>query len=382
MTILDRQFLKELALNFAFTFAVITAIAVLAMAGVVFHRHPEVDLLLFAALVRYGMVPALSFLLPLSLLIAVVFVYGRASAENEITTLKASGIHPWRVVLPGLFLASLLAGVSFEIEHELAPWALFQANTLPEQQATMKRMLERRIAAQEKVFQFEGNGATCILQWDSHELADRGLILHRVLLESEEPRKKGDARPPEILRLSAESAELSFDERRREVVMALMKPQGLSGKLEGASGGAYVVTFSIDAESDRDRLKYQTTRELLALRERGLEHSDLSGTPQSLLRTYSTGEVDGRIQQRFSRSFTPLVFLLLGVPLALVFRSGNRLVALLLASLIALFVYYPTDLLANVLMKQQLVGPLVACWSGNLLLAGIGLSLLVFVVRR
>jgi lipopolysaccharide export LptBFGC system permease protein LptF len=133
---------------------------------------------------------------------------------------------------------------------------------------------------------------------------------------------------------------------------------------------------------DRSRLKFQTTDELFALRERGRATVEVGGAPQSLLRAFTQDDVEGRIQERFARAASPLAFLLLGFPLALVFRSGNRMIAFLLATLIGLFVYYPTDKLADTMLDQHLVGPITACWSGNALIAAIGLLLLVFVVRR
>jgi hypothetical protein len=38
--------------------------------------------------------------------------------------------------------------------------------------------------------------------------------------------------------------------------------------------------------------------------------------------------------------------------------------------------------LAEVLMKEGVVHPVLACWSGNLLLSLLGGGLLLFVVRR
>jgi hypothetical protein len=58
------------------------------------------------------------------------------------------------------------------------------------------------------------------------------------------------------------------------------------------------------------------------------------------------------------------------------------MVAFLIVTLIGLFVYYPTCLLSDTLLRQNLVGPIAACWSGNVLIASIGVLLLAFVVRR
>ncbi len=371
--------------NLVFILGVITTVALLAIAGVVFYKHPEVDLLLYLSLVRYTMVQSLTFLLPLALLIAVVFVYGRAAADHEITTLKASGIHPYRLIWPGVLISVLLGAVIFESESRWSPWAMHQLGVLPAQEGTLKVLLEKRIAAGERCVDFGDKRSQRRLFWEHIRVLEGGGVeLESVLLETTE-QPEGDAsgetaRAPVTTHVRADRAVARFDEEHGRLVLRLEKPRGLSGVVKEAQQDAMVVTVDLDFDTERGRLKMQSLPELLALHARSLETSPLSG--ESLLRRFDVVEVEGRIHQRFARAATPLVFLLLGVPLALVFRSGNRLIAFLLASMIGLFVFYPTERLATVLMSKQLVSPLLACWSGNLLLAAIGISLLTFVVRR
>ena len=365
-----------------FTFAVITTIALFALATVAVYRVPQLDFITYLELVRFSLVQALSFLLPLSLLIAVVSVYGRAAADHEITTLKASGIHPFRVLLPGLLLALLLVGAVVEVENRWAPWAMFQQRAIPAQKAGLKALLESRIATGEKMVQFGDRRVGRSIHWERVEQTAAGVVLHNVLLEAQEEPAPHEIRAPEPTVIRADRAEASFDERAQRIVLRLVRPEVLSGPAREARHDELVITYSVEAGSSRQRLKFQTGAELFALAARGRETVELGGRPQSLLRRFTTADVVGSIHDRLATAFTPVVFLLLGVPLALVFRSGNRLVAFLLASMIAMFVYYPTDRLASVLMKERLVGPVLACWSGNLLLALVGAGLLVFVVRR
>jgi lipopolysaccharide export system permease protein len=362
---------------------VITTIALFAIATVVFYQVPELGLMTYVELVRYGLVQALSFLLPLSLLIAVVFVYGRASADNEITTLKASGIHPYRVVLPGLLLALLFAGAAVEVENFWAPRALYRQRRIPEQAQGLKSLLEQRLARNERALQFGDKHDSYLLQWEASELTQDGLVLKPVLLEKQTAPKPGeDAHKNEPSVIRAARAVASFDAQESEIALRLYDPEVLSGPGREFRQEMVTLTFSLNADDSRTRLKFQSGPELFALAQRGREQVELGGKKYSLLRRYETEEVEGRLHERFARAATPIVFLLLGVPLALIFRSGNRLVAFLLASLIAMFVYYPTAQIANVLMSRRLATPLIACWSGNVLLALIGIGLLVFVVRR
>lgn len=367
--------------NLLFTLVVIAGVALFASAGVIFYREGDLGLGLFLQLVRCMLVQSLSFLLPLSLLIAVVFVYGRAAAENEVTTLKASGIHPFRLLWPGGVLALLLCLLTFEVEQRLAPHAMHQLKSLPQQQETAMALLQQRLQSGERAIDFGDKSARRKLLWERIDVAPGGgVVLDGVLLETAHAADKETGAPPETTYVRADRAVVRFDADNDRVVLRLERPVVLSGASRDGEADALIVTYDLGVTLDRERLKLQDLAELVALDRRAAETSPVAGV--TLLRRNARDEVGGRIHQRLARSTTPLVFLLLGVPLALVFRSGNRMVAFLLATLIGLFIYYPAERLGNVLMSQQLIGPVLACWSGNFVLAALGTGLLLFVVKR
>jgi len=96
----------------------------------------------------------------------------------------------------------------------------------------------------------------------------------------------------------------------------------------------------------------------------------------------SGSEIVSELHSRFALATCSLFFVLIGAPLAMVFRSNSRIVAFLLAFLVVLFVFYPTHLVARVLTDQQVVHPILAAWSGNIILAALGGGMLLFVVRK
>jgi lipopolysaccharide export system permease protein len=323
------------------------------------------------------------------MLIAVVSVNGRSAADHEVTTLKASGIHPYRILLPGVLLALMLGSICLEVESRWGPWALYELRALPASQEALRPLLEKAIASDRRMVSFDNRDGDFTLMWAKAELLKGGgVILNGVLIEFEpkkaqKPAKAAAAKSePERTSIGADRAEVRFDERRREVRLLLHGAKVIAGPMRDAAVEQPEFVLYVPPPMDRSRLKFQTTDELFALRERGRATVEVGGAPQSLLRAFTQDDVEGRIQERFARAASPLAFLLLGFPLALVFRSGNRMIAFLLATLIGLFVYYPTDKLADTMLDQHLVGPITACWSGNALIAAIGLLLLVFVVRR
>ena len=68
-------------------------------------------------------------------------------------------------------------------------------------------------------------------------------------------------------------------------------------------------------------------------------------------------EVLSQIHERISLATSSLFFVLIGAPLAMVFKAGSRMVAFLLAFFVVLFVFYPTHLVAQTLTRQEIFHP-------------------------
>lgn len=67
----------------------------------------------------------MSFVIPMSVLTAVLLHFGRLSADGEITALKSCGVSLWQVAAPFLFCAVLLSLVCLYLNAELAPRSHF-----------------------------------------------------------------------------------------------------------------------------------------------------------------------------------------------------------------------------------------------------------------
>ncbi|HYN64307.1 MAG TPA: LptF/LptG family permease, partial [Candidatus Limnocylindrales bacterium] len=85
---------------------------------------------------------------------------------------------------------------------------------------------------------------------------------------------------------------------------------------------------------------------------------------------------------RLSDSAAALIFVLLGLPVSLLWRRYDRTGAFLVAFLLALFLYYPSQQISFALARMDALSPLVAAWSGNVLLLVLSLGLMWRVFRR
>jgi hypothetical protein len=96
-----------------------------------------------------GVLPtALAYAAPCAMLFTICLVYGRMSADNEITAIRASGVGLGRMASPVILLALAMTALCFYINTTLAPMCRFQFRTLFLQLATENPMalLEEGVA--------------------------------------------------------------------------------------------------------------------------------------------------------------------------------------------------------------------------------------------
>ncbi|MFQ5630789.1 MAG: LptF/LptG family permease [bacterium] len=130
MFILTRYILRQHVGPFIFGFSVITLIWILNLLFKELNRIlskglPPMVVLEFFAL-NLAWIVALT--VPMATLIASLMAFGRLSADNEITAIKANGISLYKILLPVIFVAGMLSGflvwfnnnVLPEVNHRLA----------------------------------------------------------------------------------------------------------------------------------------------------------------------------------------------------------------------------------------------------------------------
>ena len=108
MRIINRYVVVELLRIFFLLLLGLTLVVMLVLVGQQALRM-NLGIIPTLRVAQFILPQALAFAVPAAILFAVCFVYGRMSADNEVTALKASGISPAVVLWPGYILSVLLS---------------------------------------------------------------------------------------------------------------------------------------------------------------------------------------------------------------------------------------------------------------------------------
>ncbi len=299
----------------------------------------------------------LAFSLPIGLLTASLLVFGRFSADQELTAVRAGGISLVTLVLPVVVLSVLLCGVCAVVNMEVAPASRVAFKAL------------RDSVLRDPKAQFIPEGRYVALGPDltlfAHEV--RGRELSDVLISGTTNLVKGGVtnRVPS-LEVWAATAELVLSNAFPSMLV-LRKVQGLV--LTGDDLQPFYteeIPYALPPQRTSGqglKLNEMTFSQLRA--ERRLRASQgVNLTP-----------VDVQLHRQLAFSFACVSFTLVGIPLGI--RAHRRETNIGIAvALLLLTVYYSFVILGQALEARPDLHPELMFWIPNFLFQGIGGALL------
>src|SRR3954452_4724262 len=126
MKIIDRYISRQLIFNLVFAIAVLSFVLVL---GNIFRKllpllvNHDLPLEYVLGFIAYVLPFSLIFTIPWGLLTAVLLVFGRLSADNELIALRANGVSITRICIPLVFIAAVCTLASLWLNVQVAPAA-------------------------------------------------------------------------------------------------------------------------------------------------------------------------------------------------------------------------------------------------------------------
>lgn len=372
LKILDRYLLTALGVATAMGVALLSLVLVL---GNVFkemldllinHNVPLETVLSFVAFVLPF---SMTFTIPWGFLTAVLLVFGRLSADNEIIALRSNGVSFNRIFYPVLGVALLLVGLCLWINIDVAPRAEY----------AMKSTIFR-VATSNPTAMFQGDEV--VDQFPDYRIfvgaRDGDQMKNLIVFKMDDKGSKGWI-PTQVV--FAKTGSLTSDLENNRLLLKVedahfeerddRQPDNTQLIREGITMGEGKFPISlqklIDAKKRDKPLSSHTLRELLA----ELAKPD---NPRRLA-------FQVEVSKRFSLSLAALSFALIAVPLGITAHRKETSVGFALSLIIA-FGYFFFIIIADTFRNNAHAFPVVLIWLPNLFFTGLGIYLFTRLARR
>jgi lipopolysaccharide export LptBFGC system permease protein LptF len=340
---------RELLVDFVFAVGGMFVLCLPGIAVSAVHKLSGVPMSAILAIVPILFANLMPYMLPLGYLLAVVVTYGRLAAENEWTAILMAGIHPLRLVLPAVPLALILGAGSHYLVSE----------TLPD--------LRRR----------EKSATLSALRDTITNLSPGRTELHLGKFNLIAGYREGDEFLEAVIHIPARAGasaktlaarRVRFGFEDNEMIVYLTQARAVHGALD-VSSERTVLRLNLD------ELQSDATRGFTSMRYQ--PSSELREQLKSVVTDDERAElIRFEIHQRGAIATTYLMFLVLGMPIGLLLRSGTRLGALSVAVGFALLYYVLSMRLGKQLAANHVLPPLLCAWAVNIAGFVAGLVLL------
>ena len=383
MKILDRYVSRQVLTTSLFAVGVLSVVLVLGqvfkqLLELLINHNAPLDLVL--TFISYIVPFSLTFTIPWGFLTAILLVFGKMSAENELIALRASGVSIPRVCLPVFAIALVFVGICLWINVDVAPRANAQmketlvriATNNPLAMFSSDKVIDEFPGRKIYVEHNDGPDLRNILvyEMDKESFPIRVIFARHGVLKSD----------PDHNQLLLNLFDAQYEERNSDDPMNLMKislgntakettfPVSLEALYERAQKKKGLSTMTVTAVAELQK----------QLRKKSA-HSDTKGDREKRASELSAAKTE--VSKRFSFSLASFAFALIGVPLAITAHRKETTAGFLI-SLIVAFVYFIFILVADAVKENPKAHPEMLIWLPNILFIGLGAFLFHKLSRK
>ena len=364
MKLLDRFVSRELLVNVLFAIAVLSLVLVV---GNIFRKllpllvNHDVPVEYLVTFIAYVLPFSLIFTIPWGLLTAVLLVFGRLSADNELIALRSNGVSITRICIPLAALAIICTAICLWLNVQVAPAAQEKLRSTIFDLATRNPMA--LFGSDQVIDQFpgrkiyvgkkEGNKLDNIIVFEMNKDAVpmRVTYARTGMLEADLPNKQ----------ILMHLYNARYQQRDEKDPSDLRKMRDGINMAEG--------TLPISLEELYEKEKKQPSRSALSL--------------EQLLDQLRTGDKRERsasrteINKRFAFPFSCLAFALIAVPLGVTAHRRETSIGFAMGLMVAI-AYFLFVIIADTLRGNPKLHPELLVWFPNVLFLVLG----AFLFRR
>ena len=364
MKLIDKFVSRELIVNVLFAIAVLSLVLVV---GNIFRKllpllvNHDVPLEYLLSFIAYVLPFSLIFTIPWGLLTAILLVFGRLSADNELIALRSNGVSVTRVCIPLAVIALVSTAICLWLNVQVAPAAQEKLRSTIFDLATRDPMAlfgsdqvidefpGRKIYVGKK----EGNQLENIIVFELGQgsLPVKVTYARSGMLEADLPNK----------RILMHLYQARFQQRDEKAPLDLRKMRDGINMTEG--------TLPISLEELYEKQKKRPSRSALSIEQLLEQLKSASTRERSASRT--------EINKRFSFPFSCMAFALIGVPLGVTAHRRETSIGFAMGLIVAVS-YFLFVIIADTLRSNPHVHPELLVWFPNVLFLVLG----AFLFRR
>ena len=368
MKLIDRYICRELIVNLLFAIAVLSLVLVV---GNIFRKllpllvNHDVPVEYLLGFIAYVLPFSLIFTIPWGLLTAILLVFGRLSADNELIALRCNGVGIGRICLPLAGVALVCTAISLWLNVSVAPAAQEAMRSTIFNLATRNPMA--LFGSDQVIDQFPGR-KIYVGKKDGHTLEN--ITVFEV---------NDQAVPMRVTH--AKSGLLEADLANKRILLHLYdaryqqrdekNPFDLQKMRDGISMSEGTLPISLEELYEKE--KRRPSRSALSLEE--------------LLDTLKSGNAKERsasrteLNKRLSFPFSCMAFALIGVPLGITAHRRETSVGFGLSLAVGVF-YFLFIIIADTLRGKPHLHPELLIWFPNVLFLVIGAYLFRRAARQ
>jgi LPS export ABC transporter permease LptF len=358
MKLIDRSVSRELLVNVLFAIFVLSLVLVV---GNIFRKllpllvNHDVPVEYLISFIAYVLPFSLIFTIPWGLLTAILLVFGRLSADNELIALRANGVSVTRVCVPLAGLGLVCTAICLWLNVQVAPAAQEKLRSTIFDLATRNPMA--LFGSDQVIDQFpgrkiyvgkkEGNKLENIIVFEINDdaLPIRVTYAHTGMLEADLPNK----------RILMHLYEARYQQRDENDPRDLRKIRDGINMVEG--------TLPISLDELYEREKKRPSRSALSIEQLLDQLKSENSRERSASRT--------EINKRFSFPFSCLAFALIGVPLGVTAHRRETSIGFAMGLIVAV-TYFLFVIIGDTLRGNPKAHPELLVWLPNVLFLVLG----------
>lgn len=368
MKLIDKFVSREVLVNVLFAIAVLSLVLVV---GNIFRKllpllvNHDVPMEYLLAFIAYVLPFSLIFTIPWGLLTAILLVFGRLSADNELIALRANGVSVTRVCIPLAGIALVSTAVCLWLNVQVAPAAQEKLRSTIFDLATRDPMA--LFGSDQVIDQFPGR-KIYVGKKEGNRLEN---ITVFELNQNSLPMKVTFAR----------SGRLEADLKNKRILMHLYHaryqqrdekdPNNLRKIRDGINMAEGTLPISLEELYEKE--KKRPSRSALSIQQLLEQLKSENKREQSASRT--------EINKRFSFPFACLAFAIIGVPLGVTAHRRETSIGFAVGLIVAV-TYFLFVIIGDTLRGNPKVHPELLVWFPNVLFIVLGALLFRRLARQ